>query len=588
MGTDRPRPIVIAIVPFGARAASPRAGAWARQLARRLVERFAGDEGLELRPVFLVAMSEETSGEGHLIFGSTPTPDLAAQYGASLSAAFVVIGTYDETAEPHEIRLQLIDVATKSPASEHAQAVAAADLHLLEIEIATWLRRALGRPPVDERPVTANADAYAALLEGMDEEVNAMLLRESDPDRSRAALSSALHHYVAAARLDPDARAPEERLLVVGAESLERGDATAEVHALEELIGARPRAWRAHYLLGQLRAEAGDANGAILAFEHAHALHPLPDTDIVKLAELYANTGAIASGLAHLRRLKPESASYGAAQELAAIVAYQRGDIASGHVAFSNAVTAGATSWELHASRGAAAHARGELADALDAYAAALAQGAPPVVRLNRARVLLAQGDRDAALADLDALLESERVGEVAGHARRLRFGLRHPDLERDLEGAGQLAVADAERLDEAASAFERALAADADLWEAHFGVGLVARQRGDASAARAAFQRVLDLWPDQPDALHELGVALVMGDEMNAAVRALDRAASLRPDDAAYIADAGFAHLRAGNLESARRHIERAAALDANDPITRTYLGELERVESEVGRRAQ
>jgi len=33
------------------------------------------------KPVFLVAMPEETTGEGHLIFGSTPPVDLAAQYG---------------------------------------------------------------------------------------------------------------------------------------------------------------------------------------------------------------------------------------------------------------------------------------------------------------------------------------------------------------------------------------------------------------------------------------------------------------------------------------------------------------------------
>src|SRR5947199_3047350 len=85
---------VIAVVPFGARGNTARAGAWARQLARRLVERNPADETHELRPVFLVAMAEETQGEGHLIFGSTPTPDLAAQYGASLGATHVLVGTY--------------------------------------------------------------------------------------------------------------------------------------------------------------------------------------------------------------------------------------------------------------------------------------------------------------------------------------------------------------------------------------------------------------------------------------------------------------------------------------------------------------
>ncbi|HEU5287559.1 MAG TPA: tetratricopeptide repeat protein, partial [Candidatus Limnocylindria bacterium] len=186
-------------------------------------------------------------------------------------------------------------------------------------------------------------------------------------------------------------------------------------------------------------------------------------------------------------------------------------------------------------------------------------------------------------------LLASEGVGEAAGQAHRLRFGLRAPDLERELERAGQAALAgDAATLDEAVSVFRRALEVEPGLWEAHFGLGIVARHRSDAEGAHAEFSKVLELSPDQPDALHELGVTLLMRDDTNAAVRALERAASLRPDDPAYAADAGFAHLRAGNLESARRHLERASGIDANDPITKSYVGELLRVESEVGKHRQ
>ena len=582
-----PRPI-IAVVPFGARGATPRAGAWARQIARRVVERARGDDTLELRPVFLVAMAEEAAGEGHLIFGSTPGPDLAAQYGASLGATHVVTGVYDDGAR--RLDANLVDVAAKRKLEDHSFTAAKGELHLLEGAIFEWIANASGARSavaVEVRPTVANEDAYAALLEGMDEEVNATLLRQSDAARADASLHDALTRYVDAARADSAASLPEERILVLAAESLERGNVAHEVHALESLIDARPRSWRAHYILGQLRAEAGDANGAIVAFEHAHSLHALPDADVVRLAELYANAGAPAPALAHLRRVAPTSAAYGAAQELLAIIAFQRGDLDGGLAAFDRAITAGTKSWELFASYGAALHARGDLAAATTRYDEALASGAPAVVRLNRARVRLASGDKDAALADLDALLSTQRVGEVAGHARRLRFGLREPALERDLERAGQAALGgDATILDDAERTFRRALEIDRDLWEAHFGLGIVARQRGDAAAAQRSFRTVLELWPEQADALHELGVALLMGDETNAALRALEHAAALRPDDAAYIADAGFAHLRAGNLDSARKRLERAARLDATDPITKSYLGELERVESEVGRR--
>jgi len=230
---------------------------------------------------------------------------------------------------------------------------------------------------------------------------------------------------------------------------------------------------------------------------------------------------------------------------------------------------------------------QGQTAEAAAHYRDALAAGGPAVVRLNLARVLLAAGDREGTLRELDMLLATEKSGEIAGQARRLRFGLREPGLEHELERAGQAALAgDAAALDSSRAIFERALAIDPALWEAHFGIGIVARQRGDATAAQASFRSVLELSPDQPDALHELGVALLMGDDAAGALVALDHAATLRPDDPAYVADAGFAHLRAGDLARARQRLERAARLDANDPITKSYLGELERVEAEVGKR--
>ena len=577
---------IVAVVPFGTRAPDARRGAWARQIARRLVERLPADETIELRPVFVVTMPTEGSGEGHLILGSTPGPDLAAQYGASLGATHAVVGMYVESEGERRVEASLIDVATRAKIEDRAFVIASGHLHLVENEIGEWIAEASGarasREPQYLAPAVANEKAYAALLEAMDEEVNATLLRPSDAGRAAAALRAALACYVDAVRADPDAIAPEERVLVIAAEALERGTFADEIRALEDLTAVRPRSWRAHYLLGQLRAESGDANGAIVAFEHARSLHALPEKDLVRLAELYANAGARAPALAHLRRITPQSDAYGAAQELLAIISFQRGDLESGGAAFARAVERGTTSWELHASYGAALHARGETSEAVRHYEDALASGGPGAVRLNLARVLIASGDHERAGAELDRLLQADVTGEVAGHARRLRFGLREPALERDLERAGQAALAgDAKALDDAKVVFERALGVDPDLWEAHFGLGIVARQRGDAATAQSAFRRVLELSPDQPDALHELGVAHLMNEETADALRALDHAASLRPEDPAYLADAGFAHLRAGDLASARARLERAARLDANDPITKSYLGELERLES-------
>ena len=579
---------VIAVIPFGARGTTPRAGAWARQLAARLVERFAQNEAVDVRPVFLVAMPEAASEAGYLVFGSSPDPALAAEYGRSLGATYALTGIYREDGGTRRLEVTLVDVGSGAVRATRSISIDPGTLATSEPALARWLARAVGATlaTAADAPAAANEDAYAALLEGMDEEVTATLLRQSDPAGADEAIGRALERYLAALAADAECGAAEERLLVLAAESLERGDIGRQVRALEDLTVIRPRSWRAHYILAKLRAEAGHVNEAIVAFEHAHAVRALPDADVVRLAELYANAGASAPAFAHLRRIAPTSDAYGAAQELTAIIALQRGDLVAGRAAFDRAVATGAAGWELHASYAAALHARGQNADAIPGYEAALAANGPAIVRLNLARAVYETGDRERAARELDALLEDEQSGEIAGQARRLRFGIRHAELERALETAGKGAVeGDATRFAEAQSIFDSALAVEPDLWEAHFGLGLLARHRGDAPAALASFARVLELWPEHPDALHELGVALLMADDVDQAVGALERAAALRPAEPAYLADAGFAQMRAGDLAAARERLEHARTLDADDPITRAYLSELDRVQAAVAK---
>jgi tetratricopeptide (TPR) repeat protein/TolB-like protein len=578
----------VAVIPFGARGASPRAGAWARQLAARLVERFARDEAVDVRPVFLVAMPEATSDAGYLVFGSSPDASLAAEYGRSLGATYALAGIYREDGGSRRLEVTLVDVAPGNVRATRSITIGPGRLATAEPALARWLARAVGVSlgAGSDTPAAANEAAYAALLEGMDEEVTATLLRRNDPGGTDEAIGRALERYLAALSADAECAPAEERILVLAAESLEHGDIGRQVRALEDLTVIRPRSWRAHYVLGRLRAEAGHTNEAIVAFEHSHAVRALPDADVVRLAELYANAGAPAPAFAHLRRIAATSDAYGSAQELTAIIALQRGDLETGRKAFERAVAAGAAGWELHASYGAALHARGDNAEAIPRYEAALAAHGPAIVRLNLARAIYETGDTERSARELDALLDSEKSGEIAGQARRLRFGIRHADLERALETAGKGAIeGDATKFAEGRSAFEAAVAIEPDLWEAHFGLGLLARHRGDSQAALASFARVLELWPEHPDALHELGVALLMADDVEQAVGALERAAALRPAEPSYLADAGFAQMRAGDLAAARERLEHARTLDTDDPITRAYLVELDRIQAAVAK---
>jgi len=610
----------VAVVPFGARGGTPATGAWARQIARRLVDRFAGDDGLQLRPVFLVAMSGGETDAGYLVFGSTPDPALAASYGASLGTTHVLTGVLiDEPAGGRRIQATLIAVSTATTLAVLEQPLPAGALATAEAELARWLATRLGRtPPADDGAPLPTERAYAELLEGLDEEVNETLLRPTDAARADLARDLAVRHHLAALAADPSCAAAEDRILERAAGSLEHGDVERWIAALEEVTGILPRSWRAQYLLGELRRQRGDAAGAIVALEHADALRPLADADTLRLALLYQDQAAPRVAAARLRRIRPDSSAYAEARAALANIAAEGGDlptaiadaeqaIAAGgrdgtlfarlaqwHLEAGDATAAAAVfarsdeatpSWELGLAHAIWLHRSGDLSAAAERYRGAIAAGAPPIARLHLARALIAAGARPSARLELERLLAGEPAGEIAAHGRRLQLGLRDPGTERRLEAAGAAAVSGPDSgLAAAGVELAAIIAAVPDLWEAEFGAGLVARRRGDADAAERHFRRVLELWPDQPDALHELGVALLMADKTNEAVRALETAARLRPDDPGYRADAGFGQLRAGNLGTARAHLAAARALQPADPVTEAYWAELERIELAIG----
>jgi len=571
----------VAVVPFGARSADPRAGAWSRQIARRLVDRFADHPELELRPVFLVALPEDRSAAGYLVFGSSPEPSLAAQYGASLGTTHALVGVLRAEGDDRALDATLVDVAAKRGIATLAHPIPAGALADAERALAAWLASALDA----EVPAAAQdlaEPAYAALLEGMDEEVNATLLTASDAHGAAEARARAAARYLEAVRSDRSATAAEERLLVLAAGSLERGDEAEFVEPLETLTELAPRSWRGQYLLGELRRLSGNPGGAIVAFEHADALHPLSDAESIRLAELYIDADAESAARSRLRRIRAGSAEYPHAQDVLGVLAVQRGDLDEAVAALERAANAGPRDGPIITRLAQVLAAKGDLARAIRRFREAISLGAAADGRLGLARALVASGDHEAAADELDALLRLERTGETAAHARRLRLGLRRRDLEERLEHAGQAAVAGPMAdLPSAQRELEQVIAVEPELWEAQFAVGLIARRGGDTSGAERAFRRVLELWPDQPDALHELGVALLAAERTGDALPMLDAAARLRPDDAGYLADAGFAHLRAGNLRAARERLVLASELDAEDPITQAYLQELARVET-------
>ncbi|TMD53644.1 MAG: hypothetical protein E6I83_06665 [Chloroflexi bacterium] len=233
--TSRP---VVAIVPFGAKGRDAKAGGIGRQVARRLVERFADDPNVELRPVFLVAMPEAKSDAGYLVFGSTPDPDLAARYGESLGTTHALTGLYREDATGRAFAVSLVEVKSRTVAAERKIVVAPDELHRAEPTLAAWLAEALGVPAPGLAPETANEPSYQAFLAGLEDETNATLLRAGDPSAADQARARAFDEYADAIKLDPESVRAEDRL-PAPRNSAERRSSSASLH-WARAIGLRP------------------------------------------------------------------------------------------------------------------------------------------------------------------------------------------------------------------------------------------------------------------------------------------------------------------------------------------------------------
>ena len=224
-----------------------------------------------------------------------------------------------------------------------------------------------------------------------------------------------------------------------------------------------------------------------------------------------------------------------------------------------------------------------------------------PHLHLARTYQRLGQGQAaDQALHRFEALQPIKQ--EIDRYRQAVRVQPKHPDAHSKLG----LALSRAGRLTEAQQAFEQslalapdaetqtnlanvllrqdeteaaidhytqALAQDAELAEAHYGLGMAHYARGEAAEALRALRRALALRPDFPKAHINTGVLL---EEQGRLAEALDhfrRAVDLVPDDARALNNLVIALARAGRVDEARTVLEQAQAQQVDLPLARKTL---------------
>jgi Flp pilus assembly protein TadD len=124
-----------------------------------------------------------------------------------------------------------------------------------------------------------------------------------------------------------------------------------------------------------------------------------------------------------------------------------------------------------------------------------------------------------------------------------------------------------------ARSAFERALALQPDLAEAHNDLGTLLAQDGELGAAIVRFRAALTSMPEYPDALNNLGYALLLTGREQEARSLYEKALALQPDFPEALNNLGLLFGRAGDMDRAEKYFRDAANRRADYPEALTNL---------------
>jgi type II secretory pathway predicted ATPase ExeA/tetratricopeptide (TPR) repeat protein len=136
------------------------------------------------------------------------------------------------------------------------------------------------------------------------------------------------------------------------------------------------------------------------------------------------------------------------------------------------------------------------------------------------------------------------------------------------------VALARAQALDAAVTAFGQAIEIDPSYAEAHYNLGLARLRQGDLEGAVQAFRKVVSIRADNEDAYRHLGVALWKQGQLEEAVAAFRKAVALNPNDPLAHHNLALALRDQGALDEAIEELRQAIALDPGDAIAQHNLG--------------
>lgn len=207
---------------------------------------------------------------------------------------------------------------------------------------------------------------------------------------------------------------------------------------------------------------------------------------------------------------------------------------------------------------------------------------------LLRARVELASGALDAALASLDTVVRLRANDPVAANDRAMVLAALHrlPDAEQALVTVTQLAPHDADPWDNlgavrlargegnaAVEAFTLAVQNAPAVARFHSDLGSALLATGHADQAVASYRHATELSPADGVLWSNLGYALALSNHLDDALATLRHAVEVSPASTGAWYNLGTVLLRRGDPTGAHAAFQHALAIDPNDARTRAAM---------------
>ncbi len=526
--------------------------------------------------------------------------DCASKYPASRSAIGHIANFFDEIGRPQR-GIELLERAVEQApddlalrfalASRLARLGRAADAQsVLEAAVDRFGVVAAGEPLARHYRQQRDPQRALALIEA--------ILRESGGEREplqfiRADLLVDLDELERAEALAARFEEPSYASMIRGRILLARGNAEAALAAFDEGIESWPDNAGARYLAGIAALELGDFERATVELRESVRVDESATQAARMLARLYFDQRrydqAIAASAIALRHGAP-------GQRAADLVLDARAHAALGE--FDGARAAIRELAELPGRRGEAAAELAAIERSADGPAAAVdaverfeldlrARANEPALG-SLASDLASLGHADRAIALIDDALRA-RPGDASLHALRgaalARAGRPtaarsaferalaiDADCAEALAGLAELEIAAGE-IERAVDLFDRAAAADPASGAHAYAAARILLAAGDRSAAEARLRAIVARSAGQPEARNDLAWLLASERrDLDLALSLAREASRMRPE-AATLDTLGLVHLERGEIGAAIDSLERAVADPESSPTAHYHL---------------